>query len=914
MTDKKITEVKVPEVTGVGEKNSLYYYEEMKYEPERVEKYLTAVYEKCKAPTIIEYNKYGLNKIREKVPIRTILITCNLMPEYEYSDAWDIAIRERDKIVKDLLERHNEIKFTISTIEHHHTVSAKMLGVMKEEETAEEVSIHDENNVTTIATTTTTGLIKLKISKQEEPNSENIESNQGDSNDKTKKKTDKASVERSTHSVYLSKTRDEFVEGTKGWKESKKITRDMTNRDKIVTYYNIFQTMRYLHGEASREESFEKWINSTHEVMKEYMKLCNFKGKLDAKLEEKLDVKWEPIQLGLITRHKKIGNNLLGYPHIHIAVAYAGSTNPTKLRTDIYNYLMEKKLFDPDVAVTLKKEAVEDGNAIVYVVKNHMNAYVHSKLVEHKHDGNIVQMHINNEYEGLYKEYGRGFVEKHDKAYYKPIRMNVYVRKEVTIGKTNLVLIKEKEPMKPEIDPEKNNYNRTLAHILQSMNENELVICEGEIYKKRQGSKMTYIPYMKIEAYVDSITTVEPYTTIANKWKGDIVKIMNLRDEDVEKIAKLKCGHVTGSYQVEFPRIKMDYRMIEYKDFYFNTLTTEIYKTQTKYYCHYYSAVSLENLEAKMATFVTNSDWMKILGRNNMSHRIIHALLFELLRPRHLKAPVPLIYGESDAGKSTLITPFRNYYPENKVSTFLKTLSEYHIADLMDNRKMAILEEGNSILNDNSTRTLLLTSLEGSKVVSNRKHGEIKNINQEANMVIICNVLNKDTYMEDDAIMGRLYPVGDMKAMKEKKVVTDTIAREEPYIYLYTGLEFMRLGKGADNNDFFTIHELLTEDHENEIEEIKSYYSKRKEAEAEAVDIYSEEYMREQNTNMMKKKDDQRSQSYEPSRILAVSLLRSHPTISGHGDIMSKSTAMRPTQSERAMTTMLANIATKTKK
>ena len=95
------------------------------------EKYLTAVYETSRAKSVNEQCKYGLGKIREVVPLKTLLITCNLTPEYTYEDSWRVMIREREKITNELFKRYEDIQFAVTAIEHHHTISKNMLGIYK---------------------------------------------------------------------------------------------------------------------------------------------------------------------------------------------------------------------------------------------------------------------------------------------------------------------------------------------------------------------------------------------------------------------------------------------------------------------------------------------------------------------------------------------------------------------------------------------------------------------------------------------------------------------------------------------------------------------------------------------------------------------------------------------------------------
>lgn len=764
----------------------------------RPEKEVGAVYETCRWKPIIEYNKVEMEKIRKKRPIKTILITCNLTPEYEFKEGWEIIVREREKITKELMEKYEEIEFIISTIEHHHTISEKMKkkveGESSEEEGREETMLE----------------------------------------------------------VYKKRTIREFMEVTKRWIRKEKIIKDMTKKEKVVTWYNVLQMMHYLNAESGREEEFVEWIRENQEVMGEYMK------------REEYEVEWEEWHLGIISRHKEMGNSLIGYGHVHMAVVYAGNTNPERLRREMKEYLMEKRIFaDPDVAETKSEKAEKEGKGITYILKNQGNGYVRRVLDKMGYgEEGIVKGYINKKNQKEYEEYMRGFVEKRGRRYFNPIGMEIYKRRS-----------RKEEVSEVEIDPEKSRYNRTIAHIMEVMKENGLVINGEEIYKKVEGTKRTYRYNNTIEEFIKEATTIEPYNTIASKLRGEIEIIMKI------KPTGLKMGKAEGNYRIEFPRIEMDYRMIEFKDFYFNTITAEIYKEQEKYYCHKNYGISIEDLEGKIRRFREKSEWLKILRNSNMERREVLGILFQLLRPKEFKSLVPILYGDSNAGKTTLISPFKRFYPESKVSTFVKTLSEYHIAELLNKRMMAIMEEGNPILNNMNTRSLLLTTLEGGDVVANKKHGAIKNMEQKANMVIMCNVKEDDIYQEDKAIMNRLFPIGNMKSLKEKMNMSERIKKEEPYIYLLTGLEYINMINEGEER-FFEINERMSEEKYEELEEIKGYYEGR-EKEVEVEDIMSEEYIENERIERIKEKDNERRRRYEVMAEKEREMIKYHPILNG---------------------------------
>lgn len=831
------TPIEVPVQVQFNDQEGIINYGDERYEVvmrTKPEKLLKAVYEISRSKPVNEYCKYGLGKIREKVPLKTLLITLNLTPEYIFEDGWRIVIREREAIVMELMKRYKNIQFALTTIEHHHTPSNKMLGKEKELD---------------IPALEMSGNIVINTKKLKKNNDEEVNGGESEKEIKEGKSC--------LHKVYKSSTIEKFAENIKNWKIKEKIIKDMNDEEKNVTYYNFLQTLHYLNPEANRDQTFREWIIASQRYMMDRMPRMD--GSKPSPPPE-----WSDDQKTIISYHKDCGNNLLGYPHIHIALAYSDETNPEKFRKEIYDFLMGKDIFpDPDVAVTKTKEAEIDGKAITYVLKNNANEYVYQRLREYG-GGDIVKMYINNtENATKYLEFGDGLMHKGNKMYYHPVPMAIIVREQ------------ELRPVSFEskiatIDPEKSNYNRLVSHILEVMDDGNFVICEGKIYRKQPGTKMTYKPYMDIEQFVIYITAVEPYNIIGQKWNIELIKRMKCHNE--EAMNDIKLGSAEGNYRIKFPTKKMDYRMIEFKDFFFNTITTKIYREQDKYFCHYYANISLEGLERKLLRFKETSEWLKILRNSKIDVIDVHASLFSLLRPQVFKEPIPELYGDSNAGKTTVLMPIINYYPKDKVSIFTETPSEYHIHEMMQNKELVIFEECNNMLNSVKSRSQILKILEGdTTVISNQKHGKISNVQIQQSMAAMTNLQENDTYIDDDAITNRLRPIGRMKTLQNIQNKKAIIQNEEPYIYLYTGLQFMRYGKeDPKNQDFFEIHDVLTSEDEQEIETIKQSYKGR---ECEFVDIYSDEYIALQTGTTIRSDDERRRVKNNESHALAVNNL-----------------------------------------
>lgn len=783
----------------------------MQREIER-EKYIPTTYDDCRLDLLKGYNIGALAKIREKVPIKTILVTCTFTPEYEFKEAWKTMIIERTKVIEDLMEKYKEIKFTISTIEHHHNIGEKMKeGIERMEEKKVEVK-----------------KVEVKGAKAK------------------KERVRKAG---SLYAAYTKRTMKEMEEEIKKYRIDEQVWKSMDQEEKIVTYYNVLQNLHYLNGESNREKKYKKWISKEQEAIGK--KLKNEKN-----MKEKIE--WTEIEKKLITKHKEIGNNLLGYPHMHIAVAYAGIIDQEKFIREINAYIHEKKLYpNPQVDKTKAAKSIEEGKGLMYVMKNHKNGYVRRVLDENDDRGAIVRIHINETGENWrYREYAEGLITSEKRNKYGLLVTDIYEKGQE--GKEE-----EKKEKEKEIDPEKNGYARTAAAIIKEMKEKELKICDGKIYQKLEGTKRTYVHFGEIETLVNYITAEEPLNTIAIRWKGEIINMMKMKKEDEDKMDKLKIGE--GGYRVKFEKIELDYRTIECKNFYFNTITSEIYKEQEKYYCHYYAPLKLEELEENLKRYEREGKWIKIIRNSKQDKPEVYAILHSTLRPVAGKGTSGLLFGPSNAGKTLVMAAFKKYYPEGKVTTMVGKITDHHTADLGEGAVLIIWDEANQLLNNKLTRSQALIALGGEEGVSDKKHGTIKNMIYKAVIVSLTNVDGKDVYMDDMAITNRMVIIGPMIELKEEYTMTDII-EEQPYIYLYTGLQFMKLGKeNGEEIKMFKINEKMTEEHIKEIEEMKIYYSKENK---EQIDIFSKEYREEREiTKRIREEDSRRMKKYQKIKV-----------------------------------------------
>lgn len=765
---------------------------------------------RCK-PTI-EYCKANMPNVRKMTGVKFYMITCTYSPDYTFKHAWATVDGYREIITNYLLNGDNDVHFVMSTIEHHHNLSERVRKVDK--------VIPEE---------------KVETEKSEGDQGE-VEKGEGD--DMIEVKDDVIA-----RKAYQAKNLDDFAKSIERWTIKEDVRRDLDSHDMVVCYYNFFQMMKYLSSIYKRDDDLINFIDETLEVASDY-------------LETDSEVNFDDTQLAILTTHKKIGFSLLGYPHIHITVGISSSLNPDDISSKILKYVRSMDIFpDPKVEHTKYASSGDDGKGIMYITKNHKNSFVKSMMKEIP----IVKLFIPaTNYTKYYLDFFVPMMSKEiiKAKYFKPECMALYVEKAryadevldilpftwkeklVISSKDSDKIVESSINVAPN-DPESDNYHKLVGWIIDMMKSNDLKICDDKIYKKVTGTKMTYHPFMDIEEFYTNTTSSDPINKIAPRYKNDMIDRMRLSQKECD----LNFGVYEQNYKIRFPSITIDYRMMEFKDFFYNTLTCEIYRSQDRYYCYYYAPVCFNNLYTNLSKFRDNSVWLNILRHNKLDYPYVYAIFFNLLRPHEFKMPVPFLYGESNSGKTTSVKPFINYYPTHKVGVFLNCLTEHHIASMVVGRELLVFDEYNQPLNNKSYRATNLKTFEGGPLVSNIKHGDISNTLQTAAMVVSINPDDSDNYYLDPAMKSRFLALGEFVKFPNTISTDDRLSKEAPYIYLHCGLVYSHLNMDnklniVDYNTLkFNVKESLTTDDIARIEGIKKHYQ-RDQYEVLTEDIY----------------------------------------------------------------------------
>lgn len=520
------------------------------------------------------------------------------------------------------------------------------------------------------------------------------------------------------------------------------------------------------------DELFKKYTHEFKEEMVEDMKIVNERqkeylrkmGETIGETEDEKKLKEEikkilgmnmerlpeciyPIMMGMLNRTKikketkeeeenKEATRLKGYPHIHMAVAF---TTTTGIMKDLREMKRKLLMYGPDVDFQKKDgtstrrrrgrqvDIENDAKILGYIFKNSRHEGTMEKLGRMP----VVLYNIRNEqnisnlYGMLYQKTGAAVmidINPREKIEVKmPFTLEIINEKEKSI-QTNLP---EKETNKP----------RAQTKLMQMINmvetyleRNQMGITgRGTIYQRIAESRKSWRYWG---------TPGELYKRLTTK---ETVELLNKTKKSYEE-------YMTGGYENIFPYINIDYKWIEFNDFYFYIPTGEVVKKIEevfRYECFAYCPeVKYEQIYPEMK--ITPKRWLRILENSGYivegelteeGVKIVKGV-YSIMKPKRHKEKGLAIVGESDAGKSSLIMPVILLFPRDTIVR-LTDAGGFGLARLTRNPEIVISEEHhkNRLRRDES-----LQLLEGNIEMSvNIKQKVEEEVFVKARVIFLCN-------------------------------------------------------------------------------------------------------------------------------------------------------------------------------
>ena len=540
-------------------------------------------------------------------------------------------------------------------------------------------------------------------------------------------------------------------------------------------------TMEYtcaLHNAVTMLLYTQNIIDRTPEFIKYLCKLQTKTGKCmdigeayDFKCDERVNEKTKRVytiyyptrELYLAHTMKELGLTIVGWPHIHIYLLTDETTDYTAAIKDMVKLV--KQQGDPiNIKITRqKKEPPSPTWALRYISKNHASKVVRMSLDKHySRKCPIVRCCISerSDYKGgIYKmlkmmsyrpNNGLGRKDNFSSnsiGRNKTTAMEIVLIHNTDVGKYISPLRRLNIPMNDYklLDPEISKGKYRLYRKLQDLMEEKCyVVCEGMIYQHIKGSKTSFAP---------ALSETKPYILITIEILIDSL----IRDGGFEDLPAAKTIKLMATPQIfkstednniiDFPRISINYRMIEYGDFWFSLDTRKLYDENTLYATYRYHPVKYADLNPSIRDIMLRSIWFRYFKLNGICTVDDGANIFKAVISRIGEKQGSVgFFGESNTNKSTFIKIIEQHYPKHLVGRITK-FTGHHIHDQVLGKKIVIVNEVNTILRaiEGEERASNLAVLEGGKGVADQKHGAVKDIDfSKTNLVMTGNATDKD--------------------------------------------------------------------------------------------------------------------------------------------------------------------------
>lgn len=464
-------------------------------------------------------------------------------------------------------------------------------------------------------------------------------------------------------------------------------------------------------------------------------------------------------------KSNKEGSTLEGYPHIHMMIAYNSYTG-TFRDTIEFGRLIQDQF--PDIQVGGRKT---QGRNIDYEDPLKLTAYIiknaRHKTVIDKLGGNECIMLWNHRKTNDVDDFFRGLIK-----FNVPI---LFVYQHIT---------KEApEPSKLTIKKGTSRFQKALNFIKAVMELNDLRISEGYIFKKIEGSRMSWKYEMSFDNIIGCCMDTSDHSDLMVKEKSNLIRHMESEDQNY------------------LPTLKLDYQWLEYKDFYYFIPTGTILNCdQTKYNCfNYFPEISLKDFQNGD---IEPKEWLSILRNSNRNNLDIYKTFYSLFMLRGHKEKVPYLVGPPNCGKTTLIDPIRDIYPVQKIAIIVN--AGHFTNSMLVDKTIAIFDEGAGMKTlDEAT---LLKVLENKSLIGINekfKNPKVEEIN--INIVIMSNEndLTRDliAFDKNNPLVARINPIILKTLDKPDSKKHDLVMKEQGKIVLYLGVMYFDRLEIIDNPD-----------------------------------------------------------------------------------------------------------------
>ena len=521
--------------------------------------------------------------------------------------------------------------------------------------------------------------------------------------------------------------------------------------------------------------------------------------------------------------HNLNGQTTIGYPHIHITSVF----KPCQPKEQVYNIqnmrqeIIRKTGLNDIVISPGKTNPPNYEKAFGYLFKNSKNHYTRNMIpfeTIYCNSEPFVNVYFYNKY--LRDNLAYFFIQmatpsNNNTQRSSNVPMNIYDNiVDIDIARNNLLIgsslpKEEQDKFFNSIEKEQRelllmnpgaNINMTKINpkdkvalfrnfIQDRMKKGNLAIYNGYIYQKRDGSKRSYKDLCKIDSYINSFIACEECNVSEIVRKTIIDEMESKIDLEVNKDLTFN----------NFPRINIDFRMIEYGDFFFSNVLKTIsinldFEIYPYYTYNYYPDITLNNLYDKLIEFLRTSIWLTSIKFSGLYSKVdLRSFAIPLGYRFNIKKGTLYLVGESNTGKTELISFYERLFPDYLIGT-LKNITPHHLNDQCLGKELVIINEGNGALRGISslvTRGSVLELTGGEKGLADKKHGDISKLDHRMHgLVINANIEKEDSNIyQEEHLINRLLITTTKKSDIYTNALNDIVCAVEcPLIILFISM------------------------------------------------------------------------------------------------------------------------------
>jgi hypothetical protein len=507
---------------------------------------------------------------------------------------------------------------------------------------------------------------------------------------------------------------------------------------------------------------------------------------------------------------------LSGWPHIHICLLLEADASPDRIEFELNQFSKCMNLTDirfdrkrgegkikgkksSSLDIGIRDESLNPLTAVQYIIKNHASQTVYQMLTKYGEiNGHFINSYIN--IDSRYANVLLGLLEKISYCDEQNIKLcanihnqrnniacqsvHLYHKVQNSKCKTYKIPIEDYYMADPQIE----DHKYLLEYSIQKdMEDNNFLISDESMYQMIPGSKSSSNYIGTCEEYLKSLRPNKRFKFT----KARVEELLGDMSENLND--KFALRSIGDSNLITYRKIKINFRLVEFGDFYLNLEAGKIYKNQSSFHTYkYFPEITFDSIEEKLNKWLEESlicKYLKNSGTFNLkTFYFLNKSLVKRVKGSSKHNALSLM-GKQDTGKSTLLRFVESLFPESKIGR-IEDITAFDIYYRCKDKEMVLGYEGLKFMESLETsRDSILKMLEAEKLNGNKKHGDMTTESSSYGMIIVSNMKAQCmNFVNDSAVAARVnyihYEIQDASIVLD--ALTDDIVDDElPFLLLF---------------------------------------------------------------------------------------------------------------------------------